>query len=106
MKLNFKKKPRSYKRGYERQILKAISNFSLADNSYMGISENISPSGIFITTPHLPKIGQEIRIHFQLPQKWINSDIEGKIVHRNKQGIGIKFNSNQADILKTINTSP
>ncbi|MGA1869036.1 MAG: PilZ domain-containing protein [bacterium] len=106
MKLNFKKKVRSYKREYERQILKAISNFSIKESNYMGISENISPSGIFITTPHSPKIGQEIKIHFQLPQKWINADIKGTIIHRNKQGIGIKFSANQAEIINTINTSP
>ena len=71
----------------------------------MGICDNISPNGIFIITPNAHKT-KKILLNLQLPQKQINKVIDGQIIRQDKNGIAIKFNQNQINLINVINSLP
>ena len=54
-----------------------------------GHTKNISPTGIFIATKEKLEVGQSIKL--SIPLKGKPTDVTGKIVWLNEEGIGIEF---------------
>ena len=56
-----------------------------------GFVKDISSYGMFMETPVLPDVGDQIRIAFQLRNSRHAMDIEGEIARRAQSGVGVKF---------------
>lgn len=72
------------KRRFERFPLQATITFTLSDDEdilYHGTSQNLSAGGIYITTNHLAKLGEAIKLRLTLDEQQNSFYIlEGKIV--------------------------
>jgi hypothetical protein len=56
-----------------------------------GQIRDISTLGVFIETPHSMEIGQKLSMRFTFPKAETQLKIQGEIVRKDTNGIGVKF---------------
>jgi Tfp pilus assembly protein PilZ len=74
-----------------RKPFSKLTYFASANKYYKGIIKNLSCSGAFIETKTAFSNGDEIKLVVPGPNKYIQ--IRCKIIHFNKTGFGVKFES-------------
>ena len=78
-------------RKYPRKRWVIPVDLKIKDQTFKEFIKDISKGGVFIETQTPFSVGQEIRLHIQLPNKSRPLEIVGEIVRSNVQGVGVKF---------------
>ena len=65
--------------------------FAANDKTHVGLTNNISPGGVFIEIRDQFLIGQKIKLAIPRTQFFNGNYLEGEVVHLALNGIGIKF---------------
>lgn len=90
------------KRNADRKPCQIPIYYATEDKVYTGYIINISRSGLFIETKKNLPIGDEILMTFRLRGLKKPIKVNGKIVHTNRSGVGIKFKNNCSKLMKVI----
>ena len=78
-------------RKYPRKRWVIPVDLEIKDQTFKKFIKDVSKGGVFIETQKPFSVGQEIRLHIQLPNKSKPFEIVGEIIRSNPQGIGVKF---------------
>ena len=70
----------------------SIEHANYSETNRKAFISNISQGGAFVHTRDFPDIGQDVLMKVQLPNLPKPMAIMGEIVHRNSDGMGVKFN--------------
>lgn len=84
-------------------------DYVVGDKAYNGYINNISSEGVFIETNENLPLNADIKLTFALPNSQGHIRVGGKIVRKEKNGIGIAFDMDIQSVLdrRRINgTSP
>lgn len=98
LKLNERKKLGQHasfteKREHPRQHASIYVFSSTSINSFRDFTRNISAGGLFIdTSTHFLLLNTDLSMRFSLPGTGFPTNIIGKIVRIDRNGIGVKFN--------------
>ena len=79
------------KRQHRRQKIDISVRYCVSESQYCGTSCDISPGGIFISSPATFPIGKEIRLSINMPQGSATFNLNGNIARNEKHGFGVKF---------------
>ncbi len=63
------------------------------DSAFNGCIKNMSAGGVFVETPSVFAVGEEIKLTFSFPEHEEPIEIVGEIVWNVPQGLGVKFKS-------------
>ena len=74
-----------------RKSFKETIHFTMKDQNYTGISQDISPGGMFIKTEDSFSVGQNIIINIPLANKQKHIKVPAEIVRIMPEGIGVEF---------------
>ncbi len=74
-----------------RRSFKETILFTVKDQSYSGISQDISAGGMFIQTPDAFSVGQSIILSIPLANKQKKIKVPAQIVRVTPEGIGVEF---------------
>ena len=75
-------------------------NYVVGDRAYNGYITNISSKGVFIETNETFSMNSAITLTFALPNSQGHIRANGKIVHIEKNGIGIAFDLDLQSVLE------
>lgn len=78
-------------REYSRKDFLTIIDYNVDDRYYRDFIQDISAGGVFIKTAQNLSAGQSILMTFMSPDNQKPFRIKGKIIHTQKDGIGVKF---------------
>jgi Tfp pilus assembly protein PilZ len=78
-------------RSHTRRSCMISANYVVDQRNFDGFVLDISPAGAFIETGEAFAAGQQIQLMFSLPNKSGQMNISGKILWKNKLGIGLQF---------------
>lgn len=79
------------KRKYDRKDFIRIIDYTVGERYYRDFIQDISEGGLFIDTSNQFSVGQEILMTFVSPDYQKPFKINGKIIHTQTDGIGVKF---------------
>ncbi len=65
--------------------------YEVDNQTYEGITENVSSGGAFITTDYPMSIGQQVRLEIPLKVKGKIARLTGQVTRTNLRGFGVKF---------------
>ncbi|MGD8290509.1 MAG: PilZ domain-containing protein [Desulfobacterales bacterium] len=78
-------------RSHTRRSCIISANYVVDQRNFDGFVLDISPAGAFIETGEAFAAGQQIQLMFSLPNKSGQMNVSGKILWKNKLGIGLQF---------------
>jgi hypothetical protein len=98
------------RRRSKRIPLEAIVHYQVDGSEFINLSSNISSEGIFIKNFSPPAVGTELRIKVALPEDLggVPVQLVGEVVRVvdgvgvEERGMGVEFNSVQADTLEAV----
>jgi hypothetical protein len=98
------------RRRSKRVPLEAIVHYQVDGSEFINLSSNISSEGIFIKNFSPPVVGTELRIKVALPEELggVPVQLVGEVVRVvdgvgvEERGMGVEFNSVQADTLEAV----
>ena len=90
---------RGGKRNTDRRYFKVTVDYSVKDKFYSDTLENISPGGAFIRTTRPIQIGDSTTMVASIPGMDGNIKMEGKIIRRSEEGVGVEFFEEHKEIL-------
>jgi len=65
--------------------------YEVDNQTYEGITENVSSGGAFITTDYPTSIGHQVRLEIPLKMKGKIARLTGQVTRTNSRGFGVKF---------------
>lgn len=83
---NYRDSRKNQRGSYRRPLF-----FAANDKTHIGLTNNISPGGVFIEIRDQFLIGQKIKLAIPRTQFFNGNFMEGEVVHSTQNGIGIKF---------------
>lgn len=74
-----------------RKSFKKAVQFAIKDQTFTGVSQDISAGGMFIVTEGTFSVGQMITVQIPLAQKGKHIKVPAQIVRIKPEGIGVEF---------------
>jgi Tfp pilus assembly protein PilZ len=90
------------KRDTERKAVKLSVDYSVKDNLYSDLLENISAGGAFICSTRLFQIGNPATIVVSQPEMGKKLQVQGEIVRLTADGFGVKFKEKKDSLLSLL----